>query len=139
MKEDWKKYVVTVGDIEFRPVSMASLSILYSINSPLVMGGEVEPLDFCIFAWLHATPIMEVYASIKSGSYIRKALIWGSEVPPIIFTSYTSEAIAKLGDDLNKLFIEENSGFIPFPYPSPLIQSWWKRAIHTMKHLLKFG
>lgn len=127
-KEDWKDYLVTVGGIEFRPVSMGTLTLLYHIQSPLVVGGEVEPLDFCVFAWIHAAPIMEVFAAVKSGTYIKKAVIWGSEVPPVVFASYVPDTIAALADDLSKLFIEERSGYIPFPVPSPCRRSWLRKV-----------
>lgn len=126
--EDWKDYLVTIGGIEFRPVSMGTLTLLYHINSPIVAGGEVEPLDYCVFAWMHAAPILEVYASVKSGTYIKKAVLWGSEVPPVVFSSYIPDTIALLADDLSKVFIEEKSGFIPFPVPSQLRQSWLQRV-----------
>lgn len=116
--EKWQDYIVTVGGIDFRPVSMGTLTLLYHIQSPLVVGGDVEPLDFCVFAWIHAAPIMEVYAAVKSGTYIKKAVMWGAEVPPVIFSSYIPDTIAQLADDLNKVFIEEKSGYIPFPVPS---------------------
>ena len=41
--ENWKEYIVTVGGIEFRPVSMGTLTLLYSIGSPLVAGGDIDP------------------------------------------------------------------------------------------------
>ena len=107
---------------------MGTLTLLYHIQSPLVVGGEVEPLDFCVFAWLHAAPIMEVFAAVKSGTYIKKAVLWGAEVPPVVFSSYIPDTIAALADDLNKVFIEESSGYIPFPVPSPLRQSWLARV-----------
>lgn len=127
-REDWKDYLVTVGGIEFRPVSMGTLTLLYNIQSPLVVGGEVEPLDFCVFAWMHAAPIMEVFAAVKSGTYLKKAVIWGAEVPPVVFASYIPDTIAALADDLSKLFIEESSGFIPFPVPSPCRRSWLRKV-----------
>lgn len=127
-KEDWKDYLVTVGGIEFRPVSMGTLTLLYNIQSPLVVGGEVEPLDFCVFAWMHAAPIMEVFSAVKSGTYIKKAVLWGAEVPPVVFASYIPDTIAALADDLNKVFIEESSGYIPFPVPSLHRQSWLVRV-----------
>jgi hypothetical protein len=113
--KNWKDYIVKVGDLEFRPVSMATLTILYQIQSPLVMGGDVEPLDYCVFAWIHHAPIIEVFAAVKSGTYIRKAVLWGSEVEPKVFSAYIPDTMAQLADDLNKVFIEEKSGFIPFP------------------------
>lgn len=105
-KENWEQYKVTIGGIEFRPVSMGTLTILYHIGSPIVTGGEIEPLDYCVFAWIHATPILEVMSSIKSGSYLRKAVIWASQVEPVVFSSYTPDTISQLVDDLNKVFIE---------------------------------
>lgn len=138
-REDWKEYLVTVGGIEFRPVSMGTLTLLYSIQSPLVVGGEVEPLDFCVFAWMHAAPIMEVFASIKSGSYMKKAVMWGSEVPPVVFASYVPDTIAALADDLSKLFIEESSGFIPFPVPSPCRRSWLRKVWTFIIRLFQRG
>lgn len=138
-REDWKQYIVTVGGIEFRPVSMATLTLLYSIQSPLVVGGDVEPLDYCVFAWMHAAPILEVFAAVTSNTYKKKAVLWGAEVPPIVFSSYTIESVTKLASDLSKVFIEEKSGYIPFPFPSPCSQSWWKRVILTIIRPLKRG
>lgn len=128
-REDWKQYIVTVGGIDFRPVSMGTLTLLYGINSPIVTGGEIEPLDYCVFAWMHAEPIMEVFTAVKSGSYLKKAILWGSEAPPIVFASYIPDTIATLVKDINKVFIEERSGYIPFPVPSPCRPSWWKRVM----------
>lgn len=138
-KENWKDYLVTVGGIEFRPVSMATITMLYQINSPLVLGGDVEPLDYCIFAWLHAAPIMEIYTAVKSGTYIKKAVIWGSEIPPVVFASYIPETITALAQDLSNLFIEESSGFIPFPSPSPCRRSWLRKVTTFITRLFTFG
>jgi hypothetical protein len=132
--ENWKDYVVNVGGIDFRPVSMGTLTLLYQIKSPIIMGGVIEPLDFCVFAWMHAAPIQEVYNSINADTYEKKAIMWGSEVPPIIYTSYAPTTIKSLMKDLNKLFIEEKSGYIPFPLPSPLRLTWWQRAIRFIIH-----
>ncbi len=126
--ENWQQYIVTVGGIEFRPVSMGTLTLLYHIQSPLVVGGDVEPLDYCVFAWMHAAPILEVFAAVRSGTYIKKAVLWGSEVPPVVFSSYVPDTIALLADDLSKVFIEEKSGYIPFPVPSLHRQSWLVRV-----------
>ncbi|MBQ4594752.1 MAG: hypothetical protein IJA81_08975 [Akkermansia sp.] len=138
-KEDWKDYLVTVGGIEFRPVSMGTLTLLYNIQSPLVVGGEVEPLDFCVFAWMHAAPIMEVFAAVKSGTYIKKSVLWGAEVPPVVFASYIPDTIAALADDLSKVFIEESSGYIPFPVPSLHRQSWLVRVWNFITRLFQRG
>lgn len=138
-KENWKDYVVTVGGIEFRPVSMGTLTLLYNIGSPIVMGGDIEPQDYCVFAWMHAAPIIEVFAAVKSGTYLKKAILWGSEVQPVVFASYVPDTMALLASDISKLFIEEKSGFIPFPLPSPCKPSWWKRAIHSFIRLFQRG
>lgn len=137
--ENWKEYIVTVAGVEFRPVSMGTLTLLYSIGSPIVAGGDIEPEDFCVFAWMHAAPIMEVYAAVKSGTYLKKAVIWGSEVPPVIFSSYTVDTIKALVNDLSNVFIEERSGFIPFPIPSVCRRSWLRKAFHFITRLLKIG
>ena len=137
--ENWKEYIVTVGGIEFRPVSMGTLTLLYSIGSPLVAGGDIDPQDFCIFAWMHAAPIMEVYAAVKSGTYLKKAIMWGNEVPPIVFSSYAVDTIKTLVNDLNKVFIEESSGYIPFPVPSVCRRSWLRRVTTFITRLLTLG
>ena len=137
--QDWKKYVVTVGGIDFRPVSMGTLTMLYAIQSPLVIGGEVSPVDFAVFAWMHAAPLMEVVGCVKARSHEKKAIIWGSEAPPIVFASYIPDTIKALAVDLGRVFIDKDSGFIPFPVPSPLKQSWWQRAWTTMRHLFRLG
>lgn len=138
-KENWKDYIVTVGGIEFRPVSMGTLTLLYEIGSPIVAGGDIEPQDFCVFAWIHAAPIMEVYAAVKSGTYLKKAIMWGSEVQPVVFASYTIETMKTLVDDLSKVFIEESSGFIPFPVPSPCRRSWLRKVAAFITRLFTRG
>lgn len=137
--ENWQDYIVTVAGIEFRPVSMGTLTLLYSIGSPIVSGGDIEPEDFCVFAWLHAAPIMEVYAAVKSGTHVKKAVLWGSEVPPVVFSSYTVETIKTLVSDLSKVFIEESSGFIPFPVPSVCRRSWLRKVTAFIKRLFHIG
>ena len=104
---------------------MGSLSMLYSIQSPLVVGGDLEATDYCVFAWLHGAPLMEVVTAIKAGTWYKKAVIWGSEVPPCVFASYTIPTMTALLKDLSKTFIEPNTGYIPFPLPSPCKPSWW--------------
>ena len=138
-KEDWTKYVVNVAGIDFRPVSMGSLTLLYDVHSPLVVGGEVDALDFCVFAWIHAAPLMEVINSIKAETFAEKALEWGIEVPAAVFASYTLPTIKALAKDLSKVFIDKNSGFVPFPVPSPCKPSCWKRAWTSFKRLFLFG
>ena len=138
-KENWSKYVVKIGEVEFRPVSMATLTILYDIESPLIFGGEMNAVDFCVFAWLHAAPIMEVTTAIAAKTYIQNAILWGAEIEPQVFASYTLPTMKKLEKDLKNIFIEKKSGFIPFPLPSPCRRSWLMRAFHSMKRLLKFG
>lgn len=138
-REDWNDYLVTVGGVTFRPVSMATLAILYEIGSPLVYGGEVTAIDYCVFAWIHQASIIEVLAAVKSNTIQKKSIIWASEVEPVIFTSYTNETIAKLADDLKKVFIEEKTGFIPFPLPLQHRRSWLKRVMTGLRHLFSFG
>lgn len=138
-KERWKDYIVKIGGLEFRPVSMATLTILYEIGSPIVMGGDVTALDYCVFAWIHNASIIEVYSAVKSGTYMKKAILWGSEVEPVVFSSYTPEAIKTLADNISTLFIEEKSGFIPFPLPSPCRRSWLPRVFHSIIRHLRFG
>ena len=138
-QNNWKQYIVTVGGIDFRPVSMGSLTLLYQINSPLVIGGDIEPLDYCIFAWIHAAPIMEVISSITSGNYISKAVIWGSEAPPTLYASYVPDTLAQLARDIQNVFIDQKTGYIPFPLPSPCRRSWWHKGWITIKRLLGIG
>lgn len=137
--KNWEQYKRTVAGIEFRPVSMGTLTLLFEVKSPFVYGGIIEPLDYCIFAWLHAAPLQEVITSVKAGEYIKDAVIWGSECPTAIYASYTLPTVKALAKDLEKIFIDKDTGFIPFPLPSPCRRSWWKRAFHFMKRLLKIG
>ena len=139
MKDDWTKYIVDIGGIEFRPVSMGSLTMLFDVHSPLVIGGEVDAVDFCIFAWIHGAPLMEVISSVKAGNYVEKAIYWGAEVPATVFASYTIPTIKALAKDISKAFIDKKSGFVPFPVPSPYKPSCWKRAYTFMKRLFIFG
>lgn len=136
---NWEQYKRTVAGIEFRPVSMGTLTLLFEVKSPFVYGGLVEPLDYCIFAWLHAAPLQEVITSVKAGEYIKDAVIWGSECPTAIYASYTLPTVKALAKDLEKIFIDKDTGFIPFPLPSPCRRSWLKRAFLFMKRLLKIG
>lgn len=137
--EDWKDFIVEIGGQKFRPVSMATLTILYDIKSPIVCGGEIDAVDYCIFAWLHAAPIMEILTAIKAGTYSRDAVIWGAEQPPAIFASYTPQTLIALHKDLQKVFVDKNTGFIPFPLPLSQNPSWWQRVFLIGKRLLKIG
>lgn len=139
MKEDWTKYIVNVAGIDFRPVSMGSLTLLYDVHSPLVVGGEVNAVDYCIFAWIHAVPIMEVITAVKANNFIEKAIDWGLSAPTAIFASYTLPTIKALAKDLGKTFIDKNTGFVPFPVPSPYRPSWRQRVWNSMKRLFQFG
>lgn len=137
--DKWKQYIVKVGDIEFRPVSMGSLSLLFSVGSPLVVGGEVDATDYCVFAWIHGAPLMEVICSVKAGTWYKKAVMWGAEVEPIVFASYVPDTIQALVRDMSKVFIDEKTGFIPFPLPSPCNPSWWQRVKTFITRLWKRG
>ena len=125
---NWEEYKRTVAGVEFRPVSMGTLTLLFEIKSPLVYGGLVEPLDYCIFAWLHAAPLQEVITSVKAGEYIKDAVMWGAEVPTAIYASYTLPTIKALAKDLEKVFIDKDTGFVPFPQPLPCRRSWWGKV-----------
>ena len=137
--KNWKDFVVNVGGIEFRPVSMGSLTLLYSVGSPFVNGGDVDATDYAVFAWLHGAPLMEVICSVKAGTYYKKALIWASEVPTEVFSSYTVEALVALSRDLSRVFIDKETGFIPFPRPSQCKPSWLKRVWTFITRLWKRG
>lgn len=137
--KDWSDYIRVIGGVEFRPVSLGSLTLLYEVKSPFVYGGLIEPLDYCIFAWIHGAPLAEVITSVKAGEYIKDAIIWGAECPTEIYASYTLPTVKALAKDLEKVFIDKDSGFIPFPLPLPCRRSWWKRAIHFIKRQLKLG
>lgn len=139
MKEDWTKYIVKVAGIDFRPVSMGSLTMLCEIEHPLVVGGDFDAVDYCVFAWMHAAPLMEVICSIKAGTYEKKAIAWGAETSPIVFASYTLETMKALTKDLSRIFVDKNSGFIPFPVPSPCKPSCWQRGMTFMKRLFNRG
>lgn len=139
MKDDWSKYVVEIDGIKFRPVSMGSLTMLYDVRSPFVLGGEIEAVDYCIFAWIHGAPLMEVITSIKANDYVEKAIYWGAEVPASVFGLYTEPTIKALVKDMSKAFIDKKTGFVPFPVPSPYRPSCWKRVWISMKRLLKCG
>lgn len=128
MKKDWKQFIVNVGGVDFRPVSMGSLSMLYSIGSPLVVGGELDATDFCVFAWLHGAPLMEVLTAVKAGNWFKKAILWGAELEPTVFASFSVPTMKALAKDLSMAFVDPNSGFIPFPRPSHQKPSWVKRV-----------
>lgn len=139
MKEDWRKYIVNIGGVDFRPVSMGSLTMLYSIGSPLVTGGEIDATDYAVFAWMHGAPLMEVIVAVKSGTWFKKAIMWGSEVPSEIFSVFCLPSISALMTDLRSVFIEPKTGFIPFPQPSQCKPSWLKRAWTFISRLWKRG
>ena len=136
---DWKQFIVNVGGIDFRPVSMGSLSMLYSIGSPLVVGGQLDATDFCVFAWLHGAPLMQVITSVKAGTWYKKAILWGAELEPCVFASFSIPTMKALAKDLSKAFIQPNSGFIPFPRPSHQKPSWVQRVWTSIKRLFRHG
>lgn len=137
--KDWKDFIVNVGGIDFRPVSMGSLTMLYSVGSPFVNGGDVDATDYAVFAWIHGAPLMEVICSVKAGTYFKKAMIWASEVPAEVFASYSVDTLVALSRDLSHVFIDKDTGFIPFPLPSPYKPSWWKRVWISISHLWNRG
>lgn len=139
MKDDWRKYIVNIGGVDFRPVSMGSLTMLYSIGSPLVTGGEIDATDYAVFAWLHGAPLMEVICSVKSGTFYKKALMWASEIPAEVFASYSLDSLSALARDLGRVFIDKETGFIPFPLPSQCKPSWLMRAWTFISRLWKRG
>lgn len=110
-------FIVTIGGIDFRPISLGSLTLLHEINSPIIYGGEVTALDFTIFAWMHAEPLEEVINAVKSDTYESLAIRWGADAPPCIFSLYTVPTLKALSKDLKNMFIDKESGFIPFVKP----------------------
>lgn len=137
--KDWKEHIRVVGGIPFRPVSMGTLTLLYEVKSPFVYGGIVEPLDFAVFAWIHGAPLAEVITAVKADNYHKEAVLWAAEMPTAIYASYTLPTVKALAKDLDKIFVDKDTGFIPFPLPSPCRRSWWQRAFLFMKRLLMFG
>ena len=139
MKLDYSLFVRNIGGIDFRPVSMASLTWLYEIKSPIVMGGDINAVDFCIFAWMHGEELATVIQSMSSGDYEQQAILWGASVPPVVFSLYTTQNIKALLKELKNAFIDPESKFCPFPSPSPRKASWWARAFATIRRLFKRG
>lgn len=139
MKLDYTLFIRNVGGIEFRPVSMASLTWLYEIKSPIVMGGDINAVDFCIFAWMHGEELATVIQSMSSGDYEKQAILWGASVPPVVFSLYTTQNIKGLLKELKNAFIDPESKFCPFPSPSLRKASWLVRVIATIRHLFKRG
>lgn len=136
---DWREYITVIGGIPFRPVSMGSLTMLFEVKSPLVYGGMVEPLDFAVFAWIHSAPITDILTAIKAEQWEKEAVIWASELPTEVYASYTLPTIKALAKDLSKIFIDKDTGFLPFPLPSQCKPSWRERALIFIKHLFTFG
>ena len=139
MKLDYSLFVRNVGGIDFRPVSMASLTWLYEIKSPIVMGGDINAVDFCIFAWMHGEELATVIQSMQAGDYEQQAILWGAGVPPVVFSLYTTQNIKALLKELKNAFIDPESKFCPFPSPSPRKASWWARAFAIIRRLFKRG
>lgn len=137
--KDWKIYRRTVAGVEFRPVSLGSLTLLFDINSPFVHGGLITAKDFAIFAWLHSQPLADVITAVKAETYEKEAIMWATEMPIEIYSSFSVDTIKALNKDLNKIFIDKDTGFIPFPLPYPCKPSRWRRAWIFMKRLLTFG
>lgn len=139
MKKDWKEYVRNIGGVDFRPLSMGSLTLLFDTNSPIVHGGLITAKDFAIFAWIHGENLSDVIASIKADNYETDAILWASEMPVEVYSKYTLESVKALNKDLNKIFIDKETGFIPFLSPSPWKPSLWRRVWNGIIHLLTFG
>lgn len=139
MKLDYSLFVRNVGGIDFRPVSMASLTWLYEIKSPIVMGGDINAVDFCIFAWIHGEELATVIQGMSSGDYEQQAILWGASVPPVVFSLYTTQNIKALLKELKNAFIDPESKFCPFPCPSPQKASWVARVFATIGRLFKRG
>lgn len=138
-KENWEQYKVTIGGIEFRPVSMGSLALLYKIKSPIITGGDIDAVDYCIFAWIHAAPLMQVITAIKADVYYEAAIYWGAEVPNAVFASYSKPTIKSLVYQLANSYIEPKSGFVPFPLPSQQKVSWLQRVMTFITRLWNRG
>lgn len=139
MIEDWTKYIVNIDGYAFRPVSMGSLTLLYQIGSPLVFGGDITPTDFAIFAWLHGERLQLVISHIKAKTYEEAAIRWACELPASIFSLYTQPTIKALARDIESIFVDKETGFIPFPCPSVCKTSCWLRVIRFMKRLFRIG
>ena len=139
MKLDYSLFMRNVGGIDFRPVSMASLTWLYEIKSPIVMGGDINAVDFCIFAWMHGAELATVIQSMSAGDYEQQAILWGASVPPVVFSLYTTQNIKALLKELKNAFIDPESKFCPFPSPSPRKSLWWVRVFATIRRLFKRG
>ena len=139
MKEDWSKYIVNIDGYSFRPISLGTLTLLYQIGSPLVFGGEITPTDFAIFTWLHGEQLQQVISHVKSRSYEEAAIKWACELPASIFSLYTKPTLKALTKDINNIFVDKDSGFIPFPYPSACKVSCWLRVTRFLRRLFRIG
>lgn len=139
MRENPDQYTRHIAGIDFRPISMASLTWLYEIRSPIVMGGDINAVDFCIFTWMHGAELAEVISAMEAGTYERQAIYWGANVPPVIFSLYTTQNIKALHKQLQHAFIDPESKFCPFPVPSPCRPSWMARVFHFIIRPFQHG
>lgn len=139
MKLDYTLFMRNVGGIDFRPVSMATLTWLYEIKSPIVMGGDINAVDFCIFAWMHGEELASVIQGMSSGDYEQQAILWGASVPPVVFSLYTTQNIKALLKELKHAFIDPESKFCTFPSPSLRRASCLARVFAFIGRLFKRG
>lgn len=122
-------YTTTIDGVTFRPVSAATLAYLFELHSPLIFGGTLEPLDFLIFAWLHAAPLGEVVERTANGTAPTAAAEWAQTAPPSIFAVYCPRKIKALNRDLLDIFAERKTGYVPFPAPSASKSKWKLRGV----------
>lgn len=124
----WDEYLTVIGGITFRPISCFTLSALYEMDSPLMFGGQVSATDFCAFAWLHAAPLSAVQASLAAKTWRADAMNWAATAPVEVFSQFTAPRLKQLAADVQAVFADNKTGFIPFLSPSPCRRSWIRRA-----------
>ncbi len=119
----------TIAGVPIRPFSCGTLNCLIRIGSPLLaegtpIGGE----DIIAFAWIHAAPIAEIEQRIASGTWRQAAQEWAHTVPCAVYRIAGEEFITSALNTLSRLWIDEKSGFVPFPQPSSSAHSLKGRA-----------
>lgn len=111
------------------------------------MGGDINAVDFCIFAWIHGAELATVIQSMQAGDYEQQAILWGAGVPPVVFSLYTTQNIKALLKELKKCIHRPRKQILPFSvtltiqsvmveegfcyYKTPL-QTWVKYCLHRL-------
>lgn len=138
-RRSWEEHLVSVGGLIFRPVSAGTLAMLYEVDSPLVFGGKVSGEDFALFAWIHHAPVERVRSAIASGKAKTAALEWFVSAPVEVFALMSAERVKQLAADVQAVFADRKTGYIPFPLPSLSRHTWRERALTTITRLFGRG